>query len=135
VGVDLIAEQCVQTSDNLNCDPAWMGGVPEYRYRLDEISDCFCCLRISSIHAPGQSVLQMDELLFIARQYCRVERDNIADRRFAIQLTCHLLSLFVQDTRARTEHRGVIVSLCYRVNEPVNLAIKLAETQFKVSPS
>jgi hypothetical protein len=86
-------------------------------------------------HALGQSVLQMDELFYIARQYRRVERDNIADRGFTIQLPRHLLSLFVQDTRARTEHRGVTVSFCYRVNEPVNLAIELAETQFKVSPS
>ena len=77
----------------------------------------------------------MDELLLIARQYRRVERDNIADSRFGVQLFRYLLSLFVQDTRARTEHRWVTVPFCYRVDEPVNLAIELAETQFKVSPS
>jgi hypothetical protein len=63
-----------------------------------------------------------------------VERDNIADRRFAIQLPNHLLSISIQYTRARTEHGGVTVSFCYCVNEPVNLPIELAETQFKVSP-
>ncbi len=77
----------------------------------------------------------MDKLLLIARQYRRMERDNIADRRFDVQLPRYLLSLFVQDTRARTEHRGVTVSFCYSVNKPVNLAIELAEPQFKVSPS
>ena len=111
-----------------------MRGVSEYRYRLDEIPDCFRCLRISSIHALGQSVLKMDELLLIARQYRRVERDNIAGSRFDVQLLCYLLSLFVQDTRARTEHRWVTVPFCYRVDEPVNLAIEFAEPHFKVSP-
>jgi hypothetical protein len=98
VGVGLLTEQCGQTSHNLNCDPAWMRGVSEYRYGLDEISDCFRGLRIPSIHALGQSVLKMDELLLIARQYRRVERESVADRRFAIQLPRYPLSLFVQGT-------------------------------------
>ena len=86
MGVSLLTQQCVQTSDNLNRDPARMRGVSEYRYCLDEISDCFRGLRIPSIHALRQSVLQMDELLLIARQYRRVERDNIVDSRFGVQL-------------------------------------------------
>jgi len=76
----------------------------------------------------------MDELLLIARQYRRVERDNIVDRRFGVQLFCYLLSLFIQDTTARTEHRWVTVPFCNRVDEPVNLAIELAEPHFKVGP-
>ena len=39
VGICLLPKQCIQASDNLNCDPAWMRGVPEYRYRLDESAD------------------------------------------------------------------------------------------------
>ena len=133
MGVGLLPQQCVQASDNLNCDPAWMRGVSEYRYCLDEISDCFRCLGIPSIHALRQSVLKMDELLLIARQYRRMERDNIADRRFGVQLPRYLLSFFVQDTRARSEHRWVPVPFCYRIDEPVNLALELAEPQFEVS--
>ena len=75
----------------------------------------------------------MDELLLIARQYRRVERDNVADRRFGAQLSRYLLSLFVQDARARPEYRWVTMPFCYRVDEPINLAIEFAESQFKVS--
>lgn len=75
----------------------------------------------------------MDGLLLIARQYRRMERDNIADRRSEVQRLRYLLSLFVQHTRARTQHRWVIVPLRYCVDEPVNFAIELPELQFKVS--
>jgi hypothetical protein len=74
----------------------------------------------------------VDELLLIARQYRRVERDNIANHGFGVQLPRYLLSLFIQDTRARTEHRWVTVPFCDRVDEPVNLAIELSELQFEV---
>jgi hypothetical protein len=50
----------------------------------------------------------MDELLLIARQYRRVEREDVIDRRFGIQLPRYLLSLF--------EHRWVAVAFCYRVD-------------------
>lgn len=133
VGVGLLAQQCVQTSDNLNRDPAWLGGVSEYRHCLDEISDCFRCFRIPGIHTLQQSVLKMDELLLIASQHRRMERDNIADRRFDVQLPRYLLSLFVLHTRARTQHRWVTVPLRYCVDEPVDLAIELPEPQFEVS--
>lgn len=90
-----------------------MRGVSENRHCLDEISDCFCGLGIPSIHTLRQSVLKMDELLLIARQYRRVERDNIVDRRCGFQLPRYLRSLSVQDTRTRTEHRWVTVPFRY----------------------
>ena len=71
--------------------------------------------------------------MLIARQYRRMERDNIADHRFVIQLLRYLLSLFVQDTRARTEHRWVTAPSCCRVDEPVNLSIEIAEPQFELN--
>ena len=82
--------------------------------RLDEISDCPCGLRIPSIHALRQSVPKMDELLLVARQYRRVERDDIIDRRFGVQFPHYLLSLFAQDARSGTEYRWVAVPFCCR---------------------
>jgi hypothetical protein len=59
----------------------------------------------------------------------------LIDRRFGVQLSRYLLLLFVQDARSGTEHRWVTVPFCYRVDEPVNLALEFAEPQFEVSPS
>jgi hypothetical protein len=49
VGVGLLPRRCIQASDNLNRDPTLMRGVSEYRCRLDQISDCFRCLRIPTV--------------------------------------------------------------------------------------
>jgi hypothetical protein len=71
----------------------------------------------------------------MARQYRRVERYNIADHGFASNSSAICLRSSSKVTRARTEHRCITVPFGYRVHEPVNLAIELAETQFKLGTS
>jgi len=90
VGIRLLPEQRVQAPGNFNCDAPWAGRASEDRYRLYKLTNCLSRFGISGIDALGQGVLKMAELLFIARQYRRVERDGVVGRRFDAQPHCNL---------------------------------------------